>query len=99
MTKPLHFLDGTLFANDYIRVVHGGRGDYIELSEDQIKVELVSNFNQVLPDKLTDEKFFYYWLIPEGRTEKVYWQVKPVTYADYRRGLYYIAPKLIKEDL
>lgn len=92
----LYFKDGTLFADNYIRIVYGGRGNYIELNRDQIKVKLVSKFNQPIPTTVpNDEPFFYYWLIPEGRKEKVYWQVKTVNYADYRIGYYYIDPKLV----
>lgn len=92
----LYFLDGTLFANDFERVVHGGRGDYVELTEQQIEVNLMSKFNQPLPDQVSNESFFFYWLVPEGREEKVYWQVNLVTYADYKKGYYYISPKLLK---
>lgn len=94
--SKLYFKDGSLFADNFIRVVHGGRGDYIELSKDQIKVNLISKFGQKLPSSVPNgESFFYYWLLPEGRTEKVYWQIKTVNYADYKIGLYYIDPKLV----
>jgi hypothetical protein len=92
----LYFLDGTLFANDFERVVHGGRGNYVELTKEQIQVELVSKFNQPLPDEVSNEDFFYYWLVPVDRNEKVYWQVHTVGYADYKPGYYYISPKLLK---
>lgn len=94
--KPLYFKDGTLFANSYIRVGRGG--DYIELSKDQIEVELISKFKQRLPKEVSNELFYYYWLLPKGRNEKIYWQVKTVGHADYKPGLYYIDPKLIKYE-
>lgn len=93
---PLYFKDGTLFASDYQRIVHGERGDYVELKKEQIKVNLVSHFKQELPKKLSDEKFYYYWLEPQDRTEKIYWQCNTVNYADYKRDYYYIAPSLLK---
>lgn len=43
--QKLCLLDGTILANNFIRVVHGGRGDYIELSQDQILLPLKSKFN------------------------------------------------------
>lgn len=92
----LYFLDNTLFANDFERVVHGNRGDYIELSKKQIEVNLISKFGQPLPNNIPNELFYYYWLIPEGRDEKIYWQVNTVDYADYKSGYYYISPKLLK---
>jgi len=92
---PVYFKDGTLFACDYIRIVHGGRGDYMELEKSQIAVELISKFNQELPKEVSNENFYYYWLIPKNRTEKIYWQIKTVDYADYKIGKYYIDPKLV----
>ena len=93
--RNLYFKDGTLFANGYERVVHGGRGDYVELTKDQIQVDLKSHFQQELPEELSDEAFFYYWLEPIGREEKVYWQCHLVGYADYKRNYYYISPRLL----
>lgn len=92
----LYFKDGTLFATDFERVVHGGRGDYIELTKEQISVELFSKFGNSLPNFVSDESFYYYYLIPKDREEKVYWQVKTVSYADYKIGYYYIAPIFLK---
>jgi hypothetical protein len=96
--KNLYFKkDGILFANGYERIVHGGRGDYVELTRDQIQVELASKFNQKLPNEITNETFFYYWLVPKGRNEKIYWQCNLVNYADYKIGFYYINPDLLEE--
>lgn len=93
--KPLYFLDGTLFATDYVRIVHGGRGDYIELTKEQIVVELVSKMGHKIPDVITHKPFYYYFLIPSGRDEKIYWQIRTVSYADYKTGMYYIDPSLV----
>jgi len=93
--RNLYFKDGTLFANGYERVVHGGRGDYVELTKDQIQVEMRSRFNQILPKVLSNEDFYYYWLVPNGRDEKIYWQCNIVGYADYKRNFYYISPDLL----
>jgi len=95
MNRNLYFKDGVLFAKGYERVVHGGRGDYIELTKDQIVVELRSKFKQPLPEAVSDEPFYYYWLVPIGRDEKIYLQCRTVNYADYKIGYYYISPKLI----
>lgn len=95
MNRNLYFKDGTLFANGYERVVHGGRGDYVELLKTNIEVHLVSKFGHILPFEITNEDFYYYWLVPVGREEKIYWQCKTVSYADYKIGYYYISPKLL----
>lgn len=94
--NSLYFLDGVQFSNDYERVVHGGRGDYVELTKEQIVVELLSKFNKTLPDKVSDEPFYYFWLHPFGRDEKIYWQIKTVKYADYKIGYYYISPDFLQ---
>lgn len=94
---PLYFKDGTLFSDDYIRIVQGGRGDYVEVALNQIKINLKSHFSQKIPKELTNENFFYYWLEPINRNEKIYWQIKQVPYADYKRNLYYINPILLKD--
>jgi len=88
--------DNYLFATGYVRVVHGGRGDYVELRKNQIVVPLQSHFKQDLPKELSEEEeFFYYWLEPIGRDEKIYWQCKQVHYADYKKDFYYISPDLL----
>jgi len=91
--------DNVLFATGYERIVHGGRGDYMELNKNQIVVSLQSKFKQELPNEISNEPWYYYWLIPEGRDEKVYWQCRTVNYADYKIGYYYISPKLLKPFL
>jgi len=93
---PLYFLDGIPFARGYERVVHGGRGAYVELTKEDIITELRSRFGNELPSQIFgDEPYYYYYLVPVGRNEKVYWQIKTVKYADYKQGLYYIAPDLL----
>jgi hypothetical protein len=100
-TLDIHLTDGRLFATGYNRVEHGGRGHYVEFTKDQIILPLKSKHGQDLPeDILGTEQFYYYWLIPEiGFSYKVYWQAKPVTYANYRIGLYYSSPNNFKENI
>ena len=96
MKRNLYFKDGILFANGYERVVHGGRGDYVEVTLDQIQVSLKSHFNQPVPKVLSNEDFYYYWMEPIEREEKIYWQCNYVGYADYKRNFYYISPSLLR---
>ena len=93
--RTLYFKDGVVFANGYERVVHGKRGDYVELKKEQIKVDLVSHFKQNLSYEQGKEPFYYFWMEPIGRNEKIYYQIKTVNYADYKIGFYYISPKLL----
>jgi hypothetical protein len=96
MKVSLYFKDDVQFASGYEGVVHGKRGPYVELTKEQILVPLKSHFNVPVPEKIQDEDYYYYWLEPEGRTEKIYWQIKTVKYADYKIGFYYISPGLLK---
>ena len=93
---PLYFKDGVQFASGYVRVVHGGRGAYVELTKDQILITLKSHFDTKVPDEIEPEPYYYHWLEPEGRTEKVYWQINTVKYADYKTGFFYISPSLLQ---
>lgn len=56
--------DGTLFASGFNRVVHGGRGDYVEFETNQILLPLISKFgNDISKDDLD---IYYWWLYPKG---------------------------------
>lgn len=77
--------------------MRGGRGNYIELSKEHLAVDLVSKFGQPLPESVPNgEDFYYYWLVPVGRAEKVYWQIRTVSYADYKIGKYYVSPSIVR---
>ena len=49
---PLYFKDDVQFSIGYERVVHGGRGAYVELIKDQILVSLKSHFGVPVPEKI-----------------------------------------------
>ena len=98
MTKQeIYLRDGTLFAHNFNRVVHGGRGPYVEFSEDQILLELESKFGNDM-NNIDSLPFYYAWLVPIGKpTTKVYYQLKTVGYADYKIGMYYVSPDMFKD--
>jgi len=83
---------GLLVGIGYVRVVTSTRGTFIEFTEDQIWVE-----NLYIPYyakyRLTSKNVYYI----EYRTIKddvmVYYQIKKVSFADYKVGRYYIDPK------
>ena len=83
---------GLIIASGYARVVLGGRGPYVEFSENQIDI-----FQCAIPDnqkwRLTNSNVYYL----EYRTNddshvKIYHQTKIVDYADYKIGMYYVSP-------
>lgn len=83
---------GIEIARRMTRVVHGGRGDYIEFAN----VDAVMQ-NLCIPEKercrITDDKYYYveYRSIPDN--VKVYFQKKTVDYADYKVGFFYVSPR------
>lgn len=85
---------GPLLATDYIRIVHGGRGDYMEIDPKQLVKEEVEKepgqeYRFFEPWKST---VFYLWYRTKLGHRKVYYQLKTVNYADYKIGLVYISP-------
>jgi len=82
---------GLKIANGYVRIVHGGRGDYMEFTDEQLVKE-----NIFVPVqcrfRFSSKKVYYneYRTIDEGFV-KIYHQRKPVAYADYKVGLWYVS--------
>ena len=84
--QDIRLPDGTLFAKEFNRVVHGDRGDYVEFEKEQILLSLISKFGNTLGEDLD---IYYWWLYPENYPNtKVYLQKKTVKYADYNIGKY-----------
>ena len=83
---------GLQIAHDYERIVHGGRGDYIEISKEQI-----IGMNIYVP---IDQKWRFnfknvYYI--EFRSDdisnvKIYHQMRTVKYADYKVEFFYVDP-------
>lgn len=106
--QELYTKNGTLFAREFERVVHGGRGDYIEFTNEQIIPQLFYKYETIELDITYPKPFdintvnkytgnYYHWLYPIGSPEtKVYFQLKLVKYADYRLGYFYVSPDLFK---
>ena len=88
---PLFTKSGEQVATGYSRVVIGGRGPYVEFTGKELIKE-----NLYVPDgslyRLTSGTVYY----DEYRTNKdfvmVYSQKKPVAYADYKKGMWYVSP-------
>jgi len=96
-TLPIYTTGGLKIATEYNRIVHGGRGAYVEFLDEQIIKE-----NLVIPEgsewRLDPKHPVYnqcYFVLhnPKGEKTRVYHQRKTVDYADYVIGRWYIAPK------
>ncbi len=84
---------GLQIAHNFERIVHGGRGDYIEISlDDIIELSIIVPENQVW--RLDNEKV-YYWEFRSMDISNVmiYFQKKLVKYADYKIGFWYVDPE------
>ena len=82
--SELRTKSGILVATDYVRVVHGDRGDYVEFTHRQC----TDNMDMVP----YGHRYYTEWrTVPDN--VKVYQQHIPVDYADYRVGCFYVGPK------
>lgn len=83
-----------LVATSFTRIVHGGRGNYVEFSTEEMCVEDLH-----IP---SDQKWrlnngmVYYIEFRTTDNIKVYFQIKSVDYADYKAGMWYISPISLK---
>ena len=83
---------GSLIADGYVRVVIGARGPYVEIDNEQIwRSHLRVPAAEVY--RFNDAHVFYATYRSNDDSDvKVYWQRKPVDYADYQVGMYYVSP-------
>lgn len=95
--KKFYSKYGMHMATGYDRIVYGKRGAYIEFSRDNINLSSI-----YIPKseewRLNSSKAFYV----ECRSKcsgyvKVYYQLKTVSYADYKIGKFYISPYDLKD--
>jgi hypothetical protein len=91
---------GPLIATNYVRVVKGGRGNYVEFlaghliqTEFEIKPEEEYRFSKGQNGGTNwRDIVFYGWLQSKIGHRKLYKQFKTVSYADYKVGRYYMSP-------
>jgi hypothetical protein len=89
------YCDGILIATGYTRVVHGGRGQYLEIPiecAEQDYFEVVPGQEYRLTEKWKHIAYYAWYRVKES-LEKVYFQYKKVNYADYLPGYYYVSVK------
>lgn len=94
--QALYSLDGTLLCRGYMRIVIGDYGAFVEITDTQIiKSNLMPKPGQEYryQDPRYSQNVKYLWLTAKDRSDcKIYQQLKPVSYADYIPGRYYISP-------
>lgn len=87
---PIYLKTGLLFANGFIRVVHGGRGDYVEFMHDQV-------CEDSLVRQMEPHYYYIEYRTKDSQNAKVYYQMNKVDYADYIPGMFYISPVSLKD--
>lgn len=79
-------------STGYNRIVIGGRGPYVEFTEDQIDFKSFHIPKDQLY-RLTDKRVYYVELrSTDFSNTKLYYQLQTVAYADYKIGMLYISP-------
>lgn len=92
----LYTKNGLLIAIGYERIVIGDYGAFIEFDSFQavlknIKVKEGQEYR--INDSNYKEHVKYYWLTAKDKSNiKIYQQIKEVSYADYKAGMYYVSP-------
>jgi len=87
--------EGETLASGYERVVHGGRGSYIECTHAQINWDTFAvpfNCGWRLHDPVWKDRVYYVEWRSRTSNVKLYDQKRLVDYADYKVGFYYLAP-------
>lgn len=98
----LYSPQGIMICRKYERIVIGDYGAFIEISPENIALDNIS-VKKGQEYRITDANFSkkvkYQWYTVKGDDSvKIYFQLKPVTYADYKVGMYYISPyEIIKK--
>lgn len=95
--KPLYTHNGIKIAEGFERLVIGDYGAYIEYDLSQVpagmrySVEPGQEYRK-LPGWRDRVKYIWY-TVPDSEPHiKIYWQLRPVSYADYKRKKFYISP-------
>ena len=86
-----------MIAKNFDRVVIGDYGAFIEFDEKSLASDLLVKKGQEFRMK-KDFPGKYHWLTTKHDDVKIYYQLKPVKYADYKVGKYYISPYEIMDQ-
>lgn len=88
--------DGLVIATAYDRIVVGDRGPYVEISESSFVTDSVVVQEGQEWRTQRNAPAYYVWLRTTCAAKaKVYYQLKHVSYADYKTGFYYVDPWLV----
>lgn len=80
---------GLQIATNHMRIVHGGRGSYVEISKAQIIKENI--YNPFYNPNTIDGAYYIQYRSKDKCNVKIYHQKRTVKYADYKIGLFYVS--------
>jgi hypothetical protein len=96
----LYSIEETLISNGYNRIVIGDYGAFIEFDRNQVILDniIIPNSQKYrIEDKKYKKNVKYIWLTAKDTSNiKIYQQIKKVSYADYKIGMFYVSPYEIK---
>ena len=95
-SKPIYTLQGTKIAEGFDRIVIGDYGAYIEYPLS--KVPNGTRYDtpkdqqyRKLPEWKCRVKYIWY-TAQDSSNIKIYWQLRTVSYADYKTKMFYVSP-------
>jgi hypothetical protein len=91
-SMQLFTVEGLLLARGYMRVEFGGRGPYLEMTGEQLQHSHVR--------RIADARHSYFDELRSNckANVMVYLQRRPVDYAHYRNGFYYVSPFDLRDE-
>jgi len=84
---------GLQIANDFERIVHGGRGDYIEIADKDIIYDNVSIPENAKWRVMYDKAYYIEYRSNDICDIMLYLQKMLVGYAKYKIGFFYVDPE------
>ncbi len=96
--EPIFSPKGELIAHSYNRIVIGDYGAYIEISKDALICDLKVKQGQEYRLK-DDFNGKYLWCTTKYNDCKIYFQLKSVSYADYKPGKFYISVYNVRQEI
>ena len=90
---PLYSKNGTLICSSYKRIVIGDYGAFIEFNDPNFSKYMIAPGEEYrVKDPRYKDNIKYIWLtLKDNSNIKIYYQKKPVTYADYKPGMLYVS--------
>jgi len=84
-----------LISRAFTRIVHGGRGAYVEFDSNDVEISNLRIPQDEIWRILEDSAYYVHFVTVDG--VKVYYQRRFVDYADYKIGMWYVSPMTLRD--